>query len=108
MSSNQHKKPVFADARGHRRKVTSYTAVVSALVVTVFLALFVISVLVNPFLPQIKLKPVNGLPHESDLNLPVPEAPLSKKEIAVRQIADRARSERQKREQEKAERLGRA
>ena len=54
------KKPVFHDTKGRRRHYLSYLSILGATVVTVLLTFFVISVLINPFLPQIKLKPADA------------------------------------------------
>ena len=55
-------KPVFLDTKGRRKHYLSSLSILAATVVTVLLTFFVISVLINPFLPQIKLKPVAALP----------------------------------------------
>lgn len=86
-------KPVFQDTKGRRGRVFSYSSVIVATVVTVLLALFVVSVLVNPFLPQVHLKPLAVLPQQPDLPFHLPETPLSKKAALLKQIGDRARKE---------------
>ena len=57
-------KPVFSDKRGRRRQFVNYLSIFGAIVITILLSVFVISVLVNPFLPQIHLKPVAVLPQQ--------------------------------------------
>jgi spore germination protein YaaH len=97
-------KPVFFDTKGRRGRFASWFGITAAMVVTVLLAFFVISVLINPFLPQIKLKAAAILPQESDIQPHVPDRPLTKKETAVKQIADKAFLEKKKRDEIIAER----
>ena len=55
---------------------------------------FVVSVLINPFLPQIRLKPVAALPQQSDINFHPPELPaLTKRETIAKQTAEKAKLE---------------
>lgn len=101
-------KPVFFDDKGHRGRFTSYLGLMIAAVVTVMLAFFVISVLINPFLPQIKLKPVASLPQQSDINFHPPELPLTKGETLVKQTGDKANLEKKKRDDVKRDRANAA
>ena len=52
-----HRPAVFFDKRGHRRRAVHIIGIPLAILTTVLIGFFVISVLVNPFLPQIRLKP---------------------------------------------------
>jgi hypothetical protein len=47
--------PVFHDVRGRRGRYFSVLYILLGGIVTALLTVFVISVLINPFLPQIKL-----------------------------------------------------
>ncbi len=107
MSADQ-KKPVFLDAKGRRGRIFSYAGILAATIASVLLGLFVISVLINPFLPQIRLKPVAVLPQQSDLNFHPPEMPLTETELLVRQTGDKARIEKKKREEERSARMAAA
>lgn len=100
------KKIVFHDQKGRRRRLTSYSGLAVATVVTVFLCLFVISVIINPFLPQIKLKPIVGLPQREDTGLPVPEAPsLTRRDLLIKQESEKIRAEKISREDLKQRRI---
>ncbi|MBK7391932.1 MAG: hypothetical protein IPI64_01375 [Chloracidobacterium sp.] len=98
-------KSVFLDTKGRRRKYFSYLSLTLAATVTIFLTFFVISVLINPFLPQIKLKSVTALPQRSDTALSIPEAPLTRHEQALKLEADKVRAEKLSREEQKVQRL---
>ncbi|MBK9766258.1 MAG: hypothetical protein IPP63_04155 [Chloracidobacterium sp.] len=65
--------------------------------------------MVNPFLPQIHLKPVAVLPQQSDINFHPPERPaLTKAETIAKQVGDKARLEKKRREDARAQRAGAA
>ena len=98
-------KSVFLDIKGRRKKYFSYLSLTLAATVTIFLTFFVISVLINPFLPQIKLKSVTALPQRSDTALSIPEAPLTRHEQALKLEADKVRAEKLSREEQKVQRL---
>ena len=69
--------------------------------VTVVGGMFIASVLINPFLPQLRLK---QLPQKSDIAPPVPERPvLSKKEASLRQASERINDEKLLREETRRE-----
>ena len=75
MTSNSvlnEKKPVFFDKKGWRGRIFTYLGVLLATAATAFLAFFVVSVLINPFLPQIRLKQVAVLPQKKDTKLTLP------------------------------------
>ncbi len=109
MAKFESQKPVFFDDKGHRGRFTSYLGIGVATVVTLFLTFFVVSVLINPFLPQIRLKPVAALPQQSDINFHPPELPaLTKRETIAKQTGEKARIEKKKRDDAKVERAGAA
>src|SRR5439155_25634571 len=97
---------VFFDRKGRRGRFASWTGFVVGSTVTIMVSFFVVSVLINPFLPQIKLKPAAVLPQAPDTGLPIPEAPpLSRKELQVKQESEKVKIERQKRDEERAQRI---
>ena len=100
-------KPVFSDKRGRRRHYVNYLSVFAAVIVTILLSVFVISVLVNPFLPQIRLKPVAALPQQIPNFKPSPFT-ATKEEILVNQIGSKAKAEKKKRDDARSERAGAA
>lgn len=90
--------PVFFDTKGRRRSLTNYAALLLAVTVTVLAAFFIASVLVNPFLPQLRLKPLAVLPQKPDVAVPVPELPpLSRQDLLLRQASARAKKEKLRR-----------
>jgi cellulose synthase/poly-beta-1,6-N-acetylglucosamine synthase-like glycosyltransferase/peptidoglycan/xylan/chitin deacetylase (PgdA/CDA1 family)/spore germination protein YaaH len=97
-------KAVFADSKGHRSKWLSSVSITAGTVSTILLALFGISVLINPFLPQIKLRPAEALPQKSDLQFHLPERPLTRQETVAKKIADTAKAEKDKRDNARLER----
>ncbi len=99
-----HGKAVFQDSKGRRGRLFSYTSVLAGMVVTVLLTFFVISVLINPFLPLIRLKPVAALPHEADTNFHPPELTLTKREVIAKQTGERAKSEQKNRDDSRLQR----
>ncbi len=102
-------KPVFSDERGLRRHFVNYLGILAAVALSVLLSVFVVSVLVNPFLPQIRLKPVAVLPQQTDINFHPPERPaLTKAESVAKQIGDRAKLEKKNRDEARAARTGAA
>ncbi|MEO6655888.1 MAG: polysaccharide deacetylase family protein [Pyrinomonadaceae bacterium] len=101
--------PIFLDTKGRRRHYVSYSGILAGTIVTALLAFFVVSVLINPFLPQIRLKPVAALPQQSDINFHPPEGPpLTKAETLVKQIGDKAKIERKRRDDARVERAAAA
>jgi cellulose synthase/poly-beta-1,6-N-acetylglucosamine synthase-like glycosyltransferase/peptidoglycan/xylan/chitin deacetylase (PgdA/CDA1 family)/spore germination protein YaaH len=96
--------PVFFDKKGHRRRFVNYLTFVLTALFTIVAGFFVISVLVNPFLPQLRLKP-SAIPQPkldvADL-LPA-RPPLSKKEASLRQVSERLKNEKLLREESKRE-----
>ncbi len=106
---NGHGKVVFHDTKGRRGRYFSYIGLIAATIVTVLLTFFTISVLINPFLPLIRLKPVSTLPQRSDLQSHVPELPtLSKRELVAKQTGEHAKVEKKKREDSREQRAANA
>ncbi len=102
-------RPVFHDARGRRGRYFSVVYILIGGIFTALFAVFVVSVLINPFLPQIKLKPVATLPQQSDIQPHPPElGPLTKREQLAKQIGERARVAKLDREQVNLERRAQA
>src|SRR6478752_800618 len=99
--ANGNGKSVFQDTKGRRGRYFNSASIIAGTVTTILLALFAISVLVNPFLPQIKLKPSEALPQKTDLTVHVPERPLTKQETIVKRIGQTATEEKKKREEAK-------
>ena len=109
MAKIEGQKPVFFDDKGLRSRFTSYIGLGVATIVTLLLAFFVVSVLINPFLPQIRLKPVAALPQQSDINFHPPELPiLTKRETIAKQTGEKAKLEKKKREDARLQRAGAA
>ncbi|MFM9904421.1 MAG: polysaccharide deacetylase family protein [Pyrinomonadaceae bacterium] len=99
LEQNERTKTVFLDTKGHRRHYFSSIGIVFGAVVTGFLTLFVVSVLINPFLPFVRLKPVETLPQQSDLQSHLPELPLlTKRDVVAKQTGDKAKGEKKKRD----------
>ena len=78
-------RPVFFDRKGHRSKVFGYGGITLAVAATLLMAVFIVSVLINPFLPELHLKSAAALPQQGDANA---------KEIAlIRMLVDNHSSE---------------
>ena len=98
------KQPVFFDEDGKRWRRFSYVGAAVAIGTTVLIAFFAISVLINPFLPQIRLKPFAALPQQIDTGLQVPELPpLTKTDAQLKQASKKLRQEKAKREEVRKE-----
>ena len=95
-------KPIFYDDRGKRWKLFNYIGLTVAVVTTALLAFFIISVLINPFLPQIRLKPVAILPQSDSTQLSLPELPKpTKRDPQLKQMSETVRKEKSKRDEVK-------
>lgn len=93
--------PVFFDHRGRRRRLFNYFGLALAGTISIVVGLFITSVLINPFLPQLRLK---LLPQKSDILAPVPERPaLSKKEATLRLASEKVKDEKLLREETRRE-----
>jgi cellulose synthase/poly-beta-1,6-N-acetylglucosamine synthase-like glycosyltransferase/peptidoglycan/xylan/chitin deacetylase (PgdA/CDA1 family)/spore germination protein YaaH len=96
--------PVFFDKKGRRRRLVNYLTFVLTAAVTILAGFFIVSVLINPFLPQLRLKPSAILPQRVDVADAVPaRPPLSKKEASLRQVSERLKNEKLLREESKRE-----
>ncbi|HMJ08988.1 MAG TPA: glycosyl hydrolase family 18 protein, partial [Pyrinomonadaceae bacterium] len=103
------RKPVFFDERGRRWRAFNIFGIAAAVTATAFLAFFVISVLINPFLPQLQLKSIAALPQRSDTALPFPELPpLSKHDAQLKLASDKVKAEKNLREEARLEKTYRA
>jgi cellulose synthase/poly-beta-1,6-N-acetylglucosamine synthase-like glycosyltransferase/peptidoglycan/xylan/chitin deacetylase (PgdA/CDA1 family)/spore germination protein YaaH len=67
--------PVFFDPRGRRWRRVRRTYLALGVAVTAITAIFIASVLANPLLPRLNLRPLQNLPRSSDIK-PQPPAPL--------------------------------
>lgn len=83
--------PVFYDPAGRRWRRVRRTWMALAIVVTSLAAIFIASVLINPALPSLNVRPVAGLPHTADLK----PKPLNLPANPSQQKAKRAREELQ-------------
>src|SRR6478735_5471778 len=82
--------PVFFDKKGHRRRFVNYLTFILTALFTIVVGFFVVSVLVNPFLPQLRLKPSAIPAPKLDVTDLLPSRPpLSKKEASLRQVSER-------------------
>ncbi|MFN6964377.1 MAG: glycosyltransferase [Pyrinomonadaceae bacterium] len=97
----QQRHPVFFDDLGRRRRLLNLAAALAAALASILGGTFLISVLINPFLPQVKLRPSPLLPRPFDIRSIVPSVPSTKKEAAVRQAGDKAKGARQDLEERK-------
>ncbi|MEP7074800.1 MAG: glycosyltransferase [Acidobacteriota bacterium] len=98
------KQPVFFDENGKRWRWFSVVGAAAAIGTTVLIAFFAVSVLINPFLPQIRLKPFLALPQQNDTKIQVPELPpLTKTESQIKQASKKLRQEKAKREEVRLE-----
>src|SRR6267143_2068884 len=67
--------PVFFDPRGRRWRHVRRTYLALGVAFTAITAIFIASVLANPLLPRLNLRPLQNLPRSSDIK-PQPLAPL--------------------------------
>lgn len=95
---------VFFDEKGRRRKVFGVIGIPIAIVTTVLFAFFVVSVLVNPFLPQIKLKPLSVLPERQDTALAIPDKPAAPRDPVLRRETEKVKQAKKDRLERKRER----
>lgn len=73
MSEKLPGSPVFYDPRGRRWRRVRRTYLALAVIVTAVVAIFIASVLANPLLPRLNLRPIQNLPRSSDIK-PQPPA----------------------------------
>ncbi|HYW72091.1 MAG TPA: hypothetical protein VE961_13725, partial [Pyrinomonadaceae bacterium] len=67
--------PVFYDPRGRRWRHVRRTYLAIGVLVTVVAGIFIASVLANPFLPPLSLRPLQNLPRSSDIKPQTPPKP---------------------------------
>lgn len=67
MTSKTNQSPVFYDPRGRRQRRVRQTSITVGVIVTMLAAIFIISVLTIPAMPQLNLKAVNALPRATDV-----------------------------------------
>ncbi|HEV7642640.1 MAG TPA: glycosyltransferase [Pyrinomonadaceae bacterium] len=100
-------KPVFFDSKGKRGRIFKVTWLIITLASTVLFLFFALSLLINPFLPEVKLKPVYPALANAKPNL-LELPPTSRHEAQLKQITQKVKTEkitRQKRiEQARAQR----
>lgn len=103
-NSLEHSKPVFFDNKGKRWKIFNYASLAVAITTTVLVVFFIISVLINPFLPQIRLKPLAILPQLGDTKLSLPDAlKPSRRDPQLKRMSDQVKTEKAAREELKKE-----
>ncbi|HEX8119389.1 MAG TPA: polysaccharide deacetylase family protein, partial [Pyrinomonadaceae bacterium] len=69
--------PVFYDPEGRRWRRTRWTWLAAAVAATAVVGVFVTSVLVNPLLPALNLRPLTALPNAGDAAAPRPTPPAT-------------------------------
>jgi len=79
---------VFYDPRGRRWRRVKRTYLALGIAVTAITAIFIASVLANPLLPRLNLRPLQNLPRTSDLKLPRPPALLNAREAGAKKAVD--------------------
>lgn len=109
MKKKETGSPIFFDTRGRRGHFASAAGLIIAAGATLLLAFFAVSVLINPFLPQLHLKPAAALPQSVDVQPRAPEfPPLTKRESLAKQTAERAKAAKKEWEDIKAMRIAAA
>src|SRR5215471_21279901 len=76
--------PVFYDPRGRRWRHVRRTYLAIGVLVTVVAGIFIASVLANPFLPPLSLRPQQILPRRNDVTLPPKPAVLTPREAKAK------------------------
>ena len=99
---DQAKKQIFFDGKGYRSRTVTYVGLSLAILISLLMAVFIVSVLVNPFLPQIHLRSAAVLPQAEDTKPTFPEPPVTTRQDArLRQLSHKARSEKNERNNQK-------
>ena len=80
--------PVFYDPRGRRWRRVKRTYLALGIAVTAITAVFIASVLANPLLPRLNLRPLQNLPRSSDLKLQPPIALPNAREVKAKKAQD--------------------
>ena len=84
MSENSPNHSVFYSESGKRWRHFRSLWILFAVITTLFAAVFVVSVLINPFLPQVRLKPNSALPQSKDIIPATPEKPITRHEATIK------------------------
>ncbi|NOT48488.1 MAG: polysaccharide deacetylase family protein, partial [Acidobacteria bacterium] len=106
MSPDEPKTPVFFDKKGRRSRNFKYSGLSIAVVLTVLLSVFIVSVLLNPFLPLLRLKSFAVLPQRPDTGLQVPTAPIvSRRDALLKQATEKVKAEKNRRIERRAEKV---
>lgn len=84
MSRPDISQPIFYDPEGRRQWRVGGTAFAVAAVVTVLAAVLIASLLINPLLPQLSLRPIAALPHAVDIQLKPPLLPATRPKQSAR------------------------
>jgi len=79
---------VFYDPRGRRWRRVKRTYLALGIAVTAITAVFIASVLANPLLPRLNLRPIQNLPRSSDIKLPAAAALPNARELKARKAQD--------------------
>ncbi len=108
MSFNSQNRAVFYSENTSRWQRFRGTGLVLAIVASIFAAVFIVSVLINPFLPQLQLKPLAALPQTKDVIPTAPEKPMTERELNIKNIGKDAKAEKIKRQQLTDEKANRA
>ena len=90
---NSSGSPVFYDPRGRRWRRVRRTYLALAVCITAIMAIFIASVLANPLLPRLNLRPLSNLPRPADIK---PQPLTTAPPIPREQKAKRAQVELQK------------
>ncbi len=92
-------RPVFFDSKGKRGKIFRIAWLLLTIITTILFLFFALSLLVNPFLPQVKLKPVYPAPDLANLKPNLLElGPTSRHEAQLQQITQKVKSEKMTRQ----------
>jgi len=99
-------KAVFHDTKGRRGRYLNIFGIATAIAATVLLSVFIISVLLNPFLPKLKLKPIAVLPQQPDTALPVPDTPpLTRRALQVKQEGEKLKRAKAARDEQRRQKI---
>ena len=79
--------PVFFDPQGRRWRRVRRTWLSLAVIATVLAAIFICSVVINPALPRLSLRPVASLPHAEDTKLKAPPLVATRREQRAQRAA---------------------
>lgn len=88
--------PVFYDPKGRRWRRVSRTSLLLTITTTILVIIFISSVLINPLLPELNLKPVPGLPRSEDTRLQPPQPPTTRRARKAQQAAEELKEKLEK------------